>query len=446
MNLFEITQQKVANLGLQNQKILVAVSGGADSMVLLEVLAKIHPKCVVAHVNYQFRPEESEKEELLVRTRCAALSLPIFVLNLKGYEDLEQAEERNLQIFARQKRYAFFEQIMQREECAVVATAHHADDNVETLLINFIKGTGYKGLKVMPVLLGKIFRPFIDVSSEQLRRFAAEENITFLEDSSNQEDGYDRNYLRNKIIPEIEARFPDFRKNAFQNIQRFQEVGNFYEAHLQARKNIVIKQVKNAWYIDLDKLSKEKYQQDLAVMILQEFGFSARFLPTFQQLQTSKNAAKMSSGDTSMIKDKNKIYIVKEYLEQDIFHFQSIWNLIGKKLKIAGKVLQFDQVDAFSINYQELGVLHLQADRCQAPVTIRLNRPGDYFFPFGSKKKKKISRFLADKKISQDARRNVPLIFCGDQCMAIAGVEIDYRFAISKPEQPCIRVLCSDLE
>lgn len=444
MNLYKNVLQKIKSLGLQHQKMLLAVSGGADSMTLLEVCGKIHPNCVVAHVNYNFRPVESKNEETLVRARCESMSIPFFVLHLNGYEELKKNGENNLQIFAREQRYRFFEKIMKEEGCSVLATAHHADDNVETVLLNLIKGTGYRGLKAISILQNNIFRPFIDVPAAVIRHFTQTESISFFEDSSNNSDAYDRNYLRHHVIPTIERRFPDFKKNTLQNIQRFQEVGRFYENYLQARKNVILKQQHHSVYVDLDKLNKESYEDDLVILLLQDYGFSARYLDAFQQLRVSKNAARLTDGKTSFIKDKNRIYIVQEHLEQDIFHFESIQELIGKKLKIAGKLLQFEQVDAQQVDFQGPNTLYIQADRCENAITIRLNKPGDYFYPFGIKKKKKVSRFLADKKMPQTLRRNVLLIFCGNQCIAIAGLEIDYRFAVTSRQAPCIRIRCTD--
>lgn len=443
MNICKVVLDYIKQYNLKDKRFLIAVSGGADSMVLFDTMRSLNLYIQAAHVNYNFRAEEAPLEEQLVRDYCAKYKIPLHVYTLDGYQSLKDSEYDNLQVFAREQRYRFFRKCMQDNGLGVLATAHHADDNVETVMLNFLKGTGYRGLQGMKVLKEDIFRPLLSLYAQQIRDYALEHKIPFRVDSSNLKDDYDRNFIRNQVAPLLERKFPEWKNNVAKNIQRFQSVSHFYEQYLQGRATLIWKRQDQSEYIDLQKLARELYIDDLILFVFQKLGIEPRYLTAFTQLKESRNGASVDAGHYQLIKDQNKIFFTRKNAVNDIYLFANIESIDGAEIKIAGFTLSFTVMPAMSQVPREDGVLYVNADKCLDRLTIRLNRPGDYFYPFGLKKKKKVVRFLADKKLPQTIRQSVPLIFCGEYCIAIAGVEIDYRFAIDSKSKRWLRIVCS---
>jgi tRNA(Ile)-lysidine synthase len=234
---------KNQHLFAANDQLLLAVSGGVDSVVLCELCKRAGFEFAIAHCNFQLRGEESDRDEAFVKTLGEKYGVKVFTkkFNTQAYA----AENKvSMQVAARELRYNWFEELLDFPEAkpgmdfqlresgitqpVYLLTAHHANDNIETLLMNFFKGTGVTGLRAILPKKGKIIRPFLFAKKEELIEFAEENNLAFVEDSSNFSEKYTRNYIRNQLIPSVQNIFPQVEDNLLQNIERFRGVEVLY--------------------------------------------------------------------------------------------------------------------------------------------------------------------------------------------------------------------------
>ncbi len=211
--------------------LLVAVSGGVDSVVLCELCKQAGFNFSVAHCNFQLRGDESQRDEQFVKSLSEKYGVPYFVKKFET-EQYAQKNKLSIQVAARDLRYEWFNQIAIHH----ILTAHHANDNIETLLMNFFKGTGINGLRGILPKNGKIVRPLLFATKDEIKKFAAENHLSFVEDSSNISDKYTRNFFRNQFIPSIQKVFPQVEKNLMDNVERFRDIEILYQQSIIKHK------------------------------------------------------------------------------------------------------------------------------------------------------------------------------------------------------------------
>lgn len=424
----------------KDKKFLLAISGGRDSMVLLHLFQRLKVYFEVAHVNYGFRPEESKAEALLVKEQCKKVSFHL--LQLEGYKSLEESNINNLQDFARKARYRFFEKIIKENSLDFIVTAHHQQDNVETVLLHFFKGTGIKGLSGMKEINAQIWRPLLNVSPEQLQAYCEENNVTYLVDSSNLKDDYDRNFIRNQVIPLLETRFPSLVKNIAQNIAHTQSFQCVFYQYIEARKNLVLKQQESTFVLDIQQWKKENYKQDILLEIIKAFDFTSSQLQPFLKLIESQQGAAISNVKYKAIKGNNKIYFESQsHAVPGIFSIEKVQIEIGKKLNI--ETLEIDmQLVSFSMEEAQANpkIQFLNLQKIVFPIIIRRIEAGDYFYPLGLNKKKKISKFLIDEKVPIHLREKTFVLMSQGKIVAVLGHRIDHRFRIEQDDVPALKI------
>src|ERR1700737_1326684 len=215
------------NLFSHGDKLLLAVSGGVDSVVLCELCQQAGFDFVIAHCNFQLRKAESLRDEDFVRQLAGKYGKEVFV---RRFETERYAAEKkiSIQVAARELRYAWFHELIDSSTARYILTAHHLDDNIETLLMNFFKGTGISGLRGILPKQGKLLRPLLFAGKDELRQFAVDNNLSWMEDSSNQSDKYTRNYFRHRVIPLVQTLYPEAIHNLADNIQRFRDIEQLY--------------------------------------------------------------------------------------------------------------------------------------------------------------------------------------------------------------------------
>jgi len=236
MDLLKRFQEYIQSFSLTEQKdhLLIAVSGGVDSVVLCELVFQSGYKFSIAHCNFQLRGEESERDEEFVQSLAKKYSVPLLVRNFET-ENYAKEKKVSIQVAARELRYTWFHELIQQGKGDHLVTAHHLDDNIETVLMNFFKGTGLAGLRGMLPKSGKIIRPLLFARKEELLQIAKQENLQWVEDSSNASNKYSRNYLRHELIPIIEKIFPSAIDNLGGNIDRFRELEKFQADAMQVQ-------------------------------------------------------------------------------------------------------------------------------------------------------------------------------------------------------------------
>ena len=318
------------NLFRKSDYLLLAVSGGADSVALCELCFQTGLHFEIAHCNFQLRGEESERDEMLVRQLAEKYWTKVFV---KKFDTEKYAEENkvSIQVAARELRYNWFDGLLDQQSVVrnqqiipllsepvippsgdrglFLLTAHHANDNIETLLMNFFKGTGIKGLQGILPKQGKIIRPLLFAKKEEILTFIKENNLEFAEDSSNSSDKYTRNYFRHQLIPSVEKVFPQAEENLINNMERFKEIEVLYKQSIDLHKKKLLEQKGNEVHIPVLKLLKSKPLKTIVYEIIKDYGFTAHQTDDAIHLLSSESGKYISSSTHKIIKNRNWLII-----------------------------------------------------------------------------------------------------------------------------------------
>lgn len=417
---------------LKDKKLLLAVSGGVDSMVLLDLFYKLKFDICVAHCNFQLRGKESDADELLVREICQDGYIPYFI---NSFETLEFAKENKLsiQLAARKLRYDWFQELLSLG-FEYVLTAHHLDDNVETFLINFTRGTGLEGLTGIPAQNENIIRPLLPFSRDEIENYALENKIQWREDSSNASDKYFRNKLRHNIVPtlkELNTGFLDSFQNTLHHLQQAESLVN------DASKLVfekVVKEKGNQLEIHLKPLLEFQNYKAYLFQWLKSYGFSA--WNDIYDLVDAQSGKQVFSETHVLLKDREKIILSerKPINKSEVFIIESIECKVNIPLK-----LRFCKSDN---TFESLSnCIFVDESKLKFPLTIRKWQEGDCFYPSGMKGKKKLSKYFKDEKYSLLDKKNQWLLCSENQIVWVIGKRADDRFIVKGTTQCSIKIV-----
>ncbi|MGN6601031.1 MAG: tRNA lysidine(34) synthetase TilS [Ginsengibacter sp.] len=427
------------NLFQKDELLLLAVSGGADSVALCELCFQAGFQFEIAHCNFQLRGEESERDERFVRQLGEKYWTKVFV---KKFHTKEFAEENriSIQVAARKLRYEWFEELIRGHSNSnstlmnvvprFIVTAHHANDNIETLLMNFFKGTGIKGLQGILPKKKKVVRPLLFAKKEEILSFLKENNLEFVEDSSNLSDKYTRNLFRNQLIPSIQKVFPQVEDNLINNIKRFGEIEVLYRQAIELHRENLVEQKGNEILIPVLKLLKAKPLKTIIYEIIKDYGFTAHQAEEVINLLNSESGKYISSSTHNIIKDRNWLIISP----QNTLEAENI--LINKEDKeiefeLGKLVIKEKDSKLFKIPSSNKSVV-IDRKEVKFPLLLRKWKQGDYFYPLGMQKKKKLSKFFIDQKKSLVEKERMWVIESDKKILWIVGERIDDRFKITE--------------
>ena len=436
------------NLFQKGDYLLLAVSGGADSVALCELCFQAGFYFEIAHCNFQLRGEESERDQKFVEKLGEKYSTKVFV---KRFDTKAYAEEKrfSIQVAARELRYAWFEELLNNHKPSThklqlattnhlppgwLLTAHHAKDNSETLLMNFFKGTGIKGLQGILPKQEKIIRPLLFAKREEIEAFNKENNLDFVEDSSNLSDKYTRNFFRHQLIPSIEKVFPQAEDNLIKNIARFSEIGILYQQSIDRHKKKLLEQKGNEIHIPVLILLKSKPLKTIVYEIIKDFSFTPHQTDEVMNLLKSESGKYISSISHKIIKNRNWLIIAPvNSLEANhvLIHERNDkvdFELGALKLKMKND--EINQTSKIKDQTSEM-IATLDAANITFPLLLRKWKLGDYFYPLGMHKKKKLSRFFIDQKMSIADKEKIWVIESNKRIVWIIGKRIDDRFKIT---------------
>lgn len=407
-------------------KILLACSGGADSMVLADLFLKCNYDFSIAHCNFQLRGDESDGDEEFVRNFCSVNNIPIFVSRFDT-ELYKKERAVSTQMAARELRYAWFKELMAKEGFDLLATAHHADDNAETVLMNFFRGTGLKGVTGIDVRNGDIVRPLLFASKENILDYARENNLKWCEDSSNASTDYSRNALRNEIIPVIKKYYPEIIRSVNANAVRFASI----EAIYNGQKELYLKKliVKSGQEIKLPigGLKKIEGFESILFDLVSGYGFTSHQLPELIELLDAESGKNIFSGSHRIINHRQWLYIQPLTSPEPSI---TLLNGPGESFTIGDVEFYCEEVPADSNLSDNENEVLVDGRDISFPIIVRKRREGDYFYPLGMRKKKKIGRFLSDNKIDPITREKILILESDQRIIWVAGQRIDDRFKV----------------
>ena len=419
-----------------NEQLLLAVSGGVDSVVLCELCKRSGFQFSIAHCNFQLRGKESDEDESFVKQLAESYAVKYFS---KKFETTGYAENKKtgIQEAARDLRYEWFAELIHDKTNAIdtLLTAHHANDNIETLLINFFKGTGIAGLQAIQPKTKrsyKIVRPLLFARKEEIMEFAMQNDLTYREDSSNSSSKYTRNFFRNELIPSIEKQFPKVADNLLKNISRFNEIGLLYKQSIEAHKKKLLFQQGNEIHIPVLKLLKTEPIITVVFEIIKDLGFSVNQVNDIVKLLHSESGKYVQSATHRILRNR-KWLIISALSESQLLHFlieendQFVNFPLGKI-----SVMKMDECKNLSADNN---IAMLSTGKIIFPLLLRKWKQGDYFYPLGMEHKKKLSRFFIDQKLSLNEKENTWVLESNKRIAWVIGHRIDDRFKAADMKQ-----------
>ena len=416
---------------LQKAKILIAVSGGLDSMVLSDLISKTNLEFAVAHCNFQLRKDESDEDEDFVKSYCQENSIQGFFQKFDTKQFAED-EKLSIQVAARKLRYEWFYELLVSENFDFVLTAHHLDDQLETFLINFSRGTGLDGLSGIPSRNDKIIRPLLIFSRAEIETFANENQLKWREDSSNASDKYVRNKIRHHVVPilkELNPSFLDSFQNTIKNLNQAQSLVDD-ASRIVYRK--VVQDLDNQKIINLNELLQLPNYQAYLYQWLMPFGFSA--WQDIYDLVEAQSGKQIFSEHFRLVKDRETLIIEPKV---DKISNEYFINKNQSELNFPLK-LTFCNVNDITISNSK--TIFVDADALKFPLKLRKWQEGDYFYPFGMNGKKKLSKFFKDEKFSIIDKENAWLLCSENQIVWLVGKRLDDRFKVTENTQTIIKI------
>ncbi len=410
------------------EKILVAVSGGIDSMVLLHLLLKMDIECGIAHCNFRLRGRESDGDFEFVKATAEQRNIPFFS---KSFDTKKHADRNKISIemSARNLRYEWFKQICHTHKYQHVAIGHHADDAIETFFINLIRGTGIGGITGIKAGLGEIIRPLLPFSRKELYEYAKTENLQYREDSSNRDTDFVRNKIRHQLLPFLEELNPSIRNTMSNNILRFKEAELIYQTAIENEKSNLVSQQENGLKISISHLEKLKSPNLHLLEILSPYGFRYRDVQEITKSVQGISGKVFFSPSHRLVKEREHFMLsalekpnTNEYLiKNECKNFQVPLKM---ETKFFNRTAQFK----FSSGKQ---FAYLDADKLKFPLQLRHRKKGDRFKPIGMEGFKKLSDFFIDQKFSLFEKENTWLLLSNGQIVWVVGHRPDDRFKIT---------------
>lgn len=444
LNRFEkyIQQEKLYQ---SNTQWLLAISGGVDSMVLTDLCLQSKIPIVLAHCNFQLRGEESSRDEEFVQQFATTFKIP---LHIKRFDTSDYASKNKLsiQIAARELRYGWFNSLSQEEEIKMtkqklyIATAHHANDNVETVLMNFCKGTGISGLHGILSKQQNIIRPLLFATKQEIIDYAKDKKLTWIEDSSNAQDDYTRNAIRHQLIPVLQKIFPTIQQNLQHNINRFKDAEILYQQALQQWIKKLCTYKDGECHIPVNRLIPLPAAQTILFEIIRNYHFTSAQLTDVWTLTTAETGKWVQSKSHRIIKNRLWLiitsikteeaqHIIIDNFDKPIIYTEGILlakNIVAKKIDInAGNQVAY--IDTAYLSF---------------PLLLRPWAQGDYFYPLGMKKKKKLSRFFIDQKLSLSEKEKIWVLEMDKKIIWVIGYRIDDRFKITNQTKTVLKISC----
>lgn len=405
--------------------LLLAVSGGIDSVVLSHLCRQAGLRFSIAHCNFNLRGEASLADENFVKNLAGTLNVPVFTRQFET-EKISTELKLSIQETARKVRYEWFTQLQETEGFDYVFTAHHADDSIETMMMHFFRGTGLRGLTGIPEINGKILRPLIRIHRRDIMAYAIEKNLGWVEDQSNSSSKYTRNFFRNELIPLIAKNFPNVKENLEQNLERFQHTYSFYEEQVAKELKELVERSGETAKIPVRKL-KKKHAAILLYELTRPYGFSPGQHADILRLMDAATGRFVESGSHQLIRHGLWLVLAPRSVDAGMIAISENEN----EIQFSRGILQVKKgnIAEFSIENNPAAAL-LDAREIEYPLVLRKWKQGDYFYPLGMRKKKKLARFLIDQKTPKHEKENTWVIESGKKIIWVVGHRIDDRFKI----------------
>jgi tRNA(Ile)-lysidine synthase len=418
---------------LGKSKLLLAISGGIDSVILAHLLHEMNLDFSLAHCNFKLRYEDSDKDAEFVTELAKNLNIKI---HLKSFKTSTYATENKIstQMAARDLRYSWFEDLILEFNYDFLLTAHHANDNLETVLINLTRGTSLHGLTGIPEINGNIIRPLLPFTRSEIEKYTIANNISWREDDSNSSKKYFRNKIRHDVIPVLQELNPSILETFTKHLSFLKLEKNVLDNHFENVKNKVTFFEDGIFKIDINELKKYSHYKVYLYSFLKEYSFTEWV--DIEMLLDAQSGKLVSSNSHRLIKDRDFLLLKENELNLQHHKIE-----IGvNDVKINNPIhLSFEYVD--KVNYSTKKNIYVNADLLVYPLHLRKKQEGDYFYPFGMKGKKKVSKYFKDEKMSLIEKEECWLLCdANDTIIWIIGRRADDRFSIKESANKILNI------
>jgi tRNA(Ile)-lysidine synthase len=458
---------------LRRSHFILAVSGGVDSIVLAHLMQSLHTKCTIAHVNFQLRGTESKRDEQFVRDFASQYNIPIQV-QLVETQKYADTYKMGIQEAAREIRYAWFGKLIQdltvaeksqkqsdnldkispKPKPVVLLTAHHANDQVETILMHFFRGTGLQGLTGIPMRRNDVLniaRPLLNFSKEDIKAYAKANELIYVEDSSNEKEDYSRNFVRNTLIPQIQKQYANANENIIATSNRIREAEAIVKKAVDDywSKGVIIR--KGILTIAIKYWNKVKDNSTYTWGLIKSYGFNSKQIDEVLKILDASQGAFISSDTHTLTKwgDHIQITLNENDTEHLVIHESIINSNENNKTIIVTKhgSLHFELLEGVELKNisKESNIVYLDASKIEWPLLFRTWTATDYFYPFGLGKKKKLNHFLSDLKLGPALKKQATVLTTGNRIIWVVGKRMDDRFKLSHHTPICLKINWQDL-
>ena len=417
---------------LENSTLLVAISGGIDSVVLTHLMNELGFNFSLCHCNFQLRGNESHTDEGFVKTLGERLGRQVFTTSFET-EKYATKNKVSIQVAARDLRYQWFQSLIEKQSFDFVLTAHNANDNLETFLINLTRGTGLEGLTGIPSINKKTVRPLLTTSREDIEKYASKNEISWREDESNASSKYVRNKIRHQVIPVLKEINPSILKsfqNTLDHLNESQEIVNTHIKELS--KNLLITD-ENLIKIDISKVNTLKNKKAYLYELLHSYGFTE--WNDVLHLLTAQSGKYLSSSTHRLIKNREHLLLTDTKTDSEATHIEEGTKEIYQPIPLTIEASLFSD----NVNRDET-TIYLDSDAIKFPLTLRKWEKGDVFYPMGMKGKKKLSKFFKDEKYSIIEKENTWLLCSEGNILWIIGKRQDRRFSANNTTASIVKI------
>jgi tRNA(Ile)-lysidine synthase len=419
----------------RNQRLLLALSGGADSVALAYLLKEGGFSFALAHCNFQLRGKESEGDERFCKRLAAKLQVTLYTQRFSVTTQTESTGQ-SIQMAAREMRYRWFAELIQNEKIEFLLTAHHGNDVSETVLLNLVRGTGIQGLKGIPATTGRILRPLLGFTKQELLIYLKSKRLSYREDSSNESLKYDRNVIRKKVMPVLENLNPGFAATMRENVARFTEEADIVNDYLVSRTAQVMKRQGEEIFISKAEILKEKYAATLVNHLLRPFGFKAAMQSdVLRSVQAAAQAGRLFFSPTHQLTIDRFELVIRPALERTAVEFiiRSFSELESSRSMKVSKLRKLKKPPE--------GALLISRSKLAFPLTWRRWKKGDRLRPFGMKGFKLVSDVLREKKLNAFAKSESHVLVNGNgDIIWVAGCRSDERYRATEKDNDLLLI------
>ena len=432
LNRFLQELQALAGENALHKRYLLAVSGGADSTVMATLFHEAGLSFAIAHCNFHLRGADSDRDMRFVQQLAAQWQVPLYLQEFDTLT-LQKNSGKSVEMVARELRYTWFSEIA--GDYDFIVTAHQSTDAAETMLLNLCRGTGLKGLCGIPSKNGKIIRPMLVFTAEEIRQYAEDHHIAYVEDITNRDEEISRNRIRHSVIPQMETLNPQFVSTTATSRQILQRQYAYYQKHIAADIQKVVSEQNGQCRINRSKLAECDDLELVLYEILNEYGFPA-IVSEKLSVNSFFQPGKQFFSDTHILLIDRDFILIQPKANSE----EACVNIVSQE-----ELSQYFDIEEFEYQKDMVfeknpDILYLPKDKLTFPLQIRSWRSGDYFYPLGTKGRQKLSDFFTDHKIDRFTKSKIRLLCSEDQIIWIIGWRSDERFKIQEKNTICYKI------